>query len=156
MKPRCGISERDGRRPLPLPQQLSSSHCFTFPFRLTEKRPPLVRPHSLSRLLALPLPTHTHAHPSPLPSSATSPHPHIPTSPPSLLIHPDGIKTDTKYKVDPRITLCKQTETRDNVSPRIRRQRRQGILFKHAANVLELALGLGVGLGVDPFLPVGE
>ena len=58
----------------------------------------------------------------------------------------------TKSAADSRITLGEETETTNNVSLAVSRQRRQGISLKHPSYRLEFPLCLAVGLLVDPFL----
>jgi len=65
---------------------------------------------------------------------------------PIISFHPMSQPTDS------RVTLGEKTETANDVSFTVSGERRQGVLFEHLADVLELPLGLGVGLGIDPFL----
>lgn len=57
---------------------------------------------------------------------------------------------------DSRITLGEQTETANDISVAVGGERGKGVALEHAPDMLDLALGLGVGLGVYPFLAGGE
>lgn len=57
-----------------------------------------------------------------------------------------------KWKRNSRVTLSEKPKTTNNVSPAVGRERAQRVALEHSPDVLDFPLGLGVGLGVDPFL----
>jgi hypothetical protein len=65
---------------------------------------------------------------------------------PTISFHPMSRPSNS------RVTLGEETETANDVSFTVCRERRQGVLLEHLANVLQLPLGLGIRLGIDPFL----
>jgi hypothetical protein len=61
-------------------------------------------------------------------------------------------RSKKKAAADSRVTLGEKTETTNNVSLAVCRQGRKGISLEHFSYRLEFPLGLGIRLGVDPFL----